>query len=139
MIIDLILKAIVYIANDPFFWPAMGLTVTAGIFIGASIFDGSTSQLKKGVITLGFYMVLIMLVDLTRIIPKIPNASIENRHQAIAGVTTILIVTMFYFIGMLAGVLITKKVHHGKMDLDDFIREKFPNLIKEKRSDKVKK
>jgi surface polysaccharide O-acyltransferase-like enzyme len=104
-------ETITYIVNQDFFWASMGFTTLIGIFIGSVIYDGDMQQMKKGLIALGSYCLMLVISTSTRIIPQIYTTAPEKTYQLFAGMTTITIVTFFYLLGMFLGVVITKKAH----------------------------
>jgi hypothetical protein len=89
----------------------MGFTTLIGLFIGSVIYDGDMKEMKKALITLGSYCIMIMISNVTRVIPQIPVTTPNKLHQLFASVTTLAIVTVFYLFGMFLGVYITKKAH----------------------------
>jgi hypothetical protein len=89
----------------------MGFTTLIGIFIGSVIYDGDMDQIKKALIALSSYCLMLVVSTLTRVLPQIPIVEPIKTYQLFAGVTTILIVTFFYLLGMFLGVIITKKAH----------------------------
>lgn len=107
-------SSILYIIADEFFTIAMGLTTCIGLFIGATIFDGMLEQVKKAMIALGCYAVLIASTNASRIVPLITDNHINNDYQPLAGIATLLFVTIFYLLGMILGVFVTKMAHKRK-------------------------
>jgi hypothetical protein len=104
-----IIASFFYIISDPFFWPSMAFTTMVGIFIGAVIYDGIVSEVKKMIASLACYAMLIITVNLTRVVPLIPQAIKGTEHQLFASVETMALVTAFYLLGTYLGVRITKK------------------------------
>jgi len=113
--IDIILQAFKYVTSDFYFWPSMTFTTMVGIFIGAVIYDGDVREVRKGLIALASYVLLLATVNLTRVIPEIGAASVP--YKPIAGIVTMILVTVFYLFGMWLGVKITKRAHKGRTDL----------------------
>jgi hypothetical protein len=107
---NLIISAILYVSSDPFFWPSMGITTMIGIFIGAVIYNGDVTEVKKMIASLICYAVLISTVNLTRVLPDLP---IVANSKPLGSIITIFIVTIFYLLGTFIGVKITKKAHKG--------------------------
>jgi hypothetical protein len=100
-----------YVINQDFFWASMGFTTLIGIFIGSVIYDGDMHEMKKGLIALGSYGVMLLISNSTRIIPQIHTTEPQKIYQLFAGLITIGVVTIFYLLGMFLGVVITKKAH----------------------------
>lgn len=98
-----------YILNEPYFWASMSFTVLVGLFIGAVIHNGDFDGAKKTIFSLISYIVLVSSVNLSRILPRINLNS--PKEQPFASFVTILIVSFFYFIGIILGVLLIKKAH----------------------------
>ena len=113
--INIIWQSILYVVNDPFFLASMGFTTAVGIFIGAVIYDGDLKQIKKVIFSLSSYMMLLLVTNLSRTIPEITIAT--SAHKPIASAVTMIIVTVFYLLGMYMGVGITKRAHKGRVDL----------------------
>ena len=105
------LPCFLYVVNDPFFWPSMGITVAIGMFIGVVIYDGVLSDVKKMLLSLAGYAVIIATVNLTRIIPQLPFVTSTKVNQPFASTFTIIIVSLFYGLGTYLGVLLTKRAH----------------------------
>ena len=104
-------QAIFYVVSQPFFWASMGFTTLIGIFIGSVIYDGDLEQMKKGLIVLGSYCIILIISTSTRIFPQIAHTPEASSYQLYAGIITIFLVSIFYLLGMALGVVITKKAH----------------------------
>lgn len=113
--INIIWQSILYVTGDPFFWASMGFTTMVGIFVGAVIYDGQVDQIKKLIAALTSYVILLLVVNLTRVIPEMIMAT--NPFKPIASAVTTVIVTIFYLFGMWLGVKLVKRAHNGKSDL----------------------
>jgi len=112
--IDLIMKATIFVMGDMYFWPAMTFTTLVGIFIGAVIHDGDMKQVTRTLISIVSYAILITTVNLTRIIPQLNllNKQIPIAYnQAFASPVTIVVVTLFYLLGVFLGVCLVKRAH----------------------------
>lgn len=105
---EYIVEAFKYITSDPYFCLSMGLTTSIGMFVGAVIYDGLLRDVKKAVIVLISYAFLLGATTLARVLPKIPN-EVVNVNQPFAGVETIIIITIFYILGMWFGVKLVNK------------------------------
>lgn len=94
-----------YITSAPYFWLSMGMVSAVAIFVGAIIYDGNLSAATKGLISVILYAFFIFQVDFTRInnlFSKFPDKIDTTRY---AGIVTILIVTIFWIIGIVIGVI----------------------------------
>lgn len=105
-------EVITYISHAPFFWQTMGSIVGCAMFIGATLYNGDLSALRKALLTMASYAALIVLVDTTRIIHVHNTTGIQNHAQAFAGIATLVFVSFFYLIGLFIGVLTVHKVKH---------------------------
>ena len=105
-----IIESLNYVLTAPYFWESMSLLTASGIFIGSVVYNGDYERLKRGLIT------LLPLISfwLMATISRINSVEIANHYQAYAGTITILLVTIFYFIGMLMGVFITRHIHRKR-------------------------
>lgn len=107
---------LLFVINANGFWFAMGLTAVTGVFIGASLYDGNLSMLKKGVLSIIFYAFLLILTTYLRIDGN-SGVPIFSRHpQSTAGMITVGFITLFYLVGMCLGVFTVNKVLKGKHD-----------------------
>lgn len=113
--INLIIQSFNYVTRDFYFWPSMTFTTMVGIFIGAVIYDGDLKQVRKGLVALASYVILLAIVNLSRVIPEI--SIVPNPYKSVAGIVTMVLVTIFYLLGMWLGVKITKHAHKGRTDL----------------------
>lgn len=100
-----------YVIWDTFFWPAMAFTTIIGIFIGAVIYDGLLEDIKKMILSLTVYGLIIATVNITRIIPKFVDHSIVDPSKPLASTVTLILVTLFYLLGMYIGVQMVNKAH----------------------------
>jgi uncharacterized membrane protein YfcA len=109
-----ILQCFLYVTNDPFFWPSMAFTVIIGAYIGAVVYDGILKEVKKMMLSLSVYALMILTVDITRVIPQINAGLVNDVRKPIASVATIILVTIFYALGMYLGVKMVNKAHDEK-------------------------
>lgn len=101
-----------YVYHQSFFWHSMGITTIIGMFIGGIIYDGIMSQVKKGIVSLFFYSIIISAITLTRTIPQIDRAvELHVEYQIFSNVATIILVSLFYFLGMFIGVKLINSVY----------------------------
>jgi len=110
--IDLIIATLVYVTNDPFFWPSMAFTTMMGIFIGAVIYNGDVTQVRKMILSLSSYAALIISVNLSRVIPDI--AKVAQPFKPVAFLAATVMVTFFYLLGTGLGVHLVKRAHKRK-------------------------
>lgn len=113
----LLLSEIIYVISDPFFLPSMAFTTMMGLFIGAVIYNGDIREVKKMLLSLFSYALLIITVTLTRVVPQIPLEinGVQPGVHPFASIITIFTVTIFYLLGTYLGVRITKKAHNKKL------------------------
>jgi hypothetical protein len=110
---NFITQAFIYVVTDSFFFPSMAFVTMVGIFIGAVIYDGNMRDLKKMLVSLICYGVLIAMVNLTRVIPQLPVTTPDKLHQPLASIETMLLVTIFYLLGTFVGVEVVKYAHRS--------------------------
>lgn len=106
-----LMESLKYVAGDYYFIPSMAMIVICGLFVGSVIFNGDVQQIKKGIVVLLSYASLLVMVNYARIYPLFSTFSPEHSRQPLAGIVTILFVTIFYLLGMCWGVYVTKKAH----------------------------
>ena len=104
----MIYACINYVISDPYFWPSMAFTTLVGIFIGAVVYDGLLHEVKKMLLSLTVYAFIILTVNLGRALPDV--YAIEESFKPLAPSVTIVLVTVFYLLGMYLGVKIVNKV-----------------------------
>lgn len=107
------IESIKYVVGDHYFLPSMAVVTMMGIFIGAVIYNGDVKEVKKVIAVVLTYASLLAMANFSRIIPLLDTA--KTSYQPLAGITTLLFVTLFYVLGMGWGVYLTKKAHKGKL------------------------
>ena len=107
-----LLNSFIYVISDVYFWPSMAVIVMIGIFIGSVLYDGCIKEIKKMVVSLSIYALLIITVTSERVIPDFADGRFIIHHP-FSGVSTVILVTLFYLIGTYLGVKITKHAHGG--------------------------
>lgn len=107
--IDQFFLALRYVAGAPYFWGSMGFTTAIAMFIGATMYDGQLTQVKKGLVSIFLYAFLLLQVTYSRIQPFL---TLNGTHdpKLLAGIATIFLVTLFWCLGLFLGVLLFKKV-----------------------------
>lgn len=103
MIMDII-ATLVYISQAPYFWGTMGIITAMAMFFGVILYDGKLDEVGKALVGLNSYVGLLLWVNIIRI-NSVPE--IHDHVQAYAGITTIIIVTLFWCIGLFVGVFIS--------------------------------
>lgn len=101
---EIIGKMIMYVVNSPGFWGSMGFTTATSMLVGALLYDGRLEDFKKGVVTIGTYAFFILLTMTSRIAPQLQQLQPDKIHIAFGGTVTVLIVTVFYILGLGLGV-----------------------------------
>lgn len=105
-------EIIQYVIGAPYFWFGIGMTIASGMFVGATIYNGELNLLRKGLWTIGFYSLFLLIINGSRVINTLSRAGGTARpDMAWAGVNTIIVTTVAYTIGMVLGVYITKIAH----------------------------
>lgn len=107
---NLIINSFIYVMSDGFFWPSMAITAMIGTFIGSTVYGGCVAEMKKMILSLFIYAGIIITVTSERIFPSLMDG-VSRVHNPFAGISTILLVTLFYLLGMYLGVCITKHAH----------------------------
>lgn len=135
MDIYLLQSTIQYITSAPLFWQSMGFTSAMFVFIGGVIYDGRVEEAKKGLITIGAYVSMLIWVTILRVNDRVYNSanysrlSRENASMAYAGVITIFFITLSCVFGIALGVFI---IRYGRRirDISKSIKLKITNLFK---------
>lgn len=96
------MEACIYILQAPFFWGTMGFITAISMFIGVMVYDGKMSEVSKGLVSVGTYALMLLWVTAIRI----SNVNWGNNAQALAGIATIIFVTLFWSLGMFLGVML---------------------------------
>jgi len=113
VILQSLWDSFLYVVKDQYFFPSMAIVVMIGIFIGSTVYDGCVRELKKMMLSLGIYAAMIITITSERIIPALFEG-VFRIHRPFAGIVTVLLITFFYFIGMLVGTVITRHAHKGE-------------------------
>lgn len=111
--LPVILKAFAYVTGDDWFWYAMAFTTMIGMFIGSVIYNGDLKEIKKGLVSLSAYGMMIIFTTTTRALPKVETVTPGREYMYLVSTATVLIVTFFYLFGMQLGVIITRLAHKG--------------------------
>jgi len=106
-------ESVLYVMADPYFWPSMAIIVMIGLFIGSTIYDGCVKEIKKMILSLSIYGLMIITVISSRVLPDYFDGKFILHHP-FSGIATVLLVTIFYSLGMYFGVLLTKHAHKGE-------------------------
>jgi len=108
-------ESIIYVMTDNFFWPSMAVTVIIGMFIGSALYDGCVQEVRKMILSLMIYASLITAVTSERVIPLFYDG-VFRQHHPFSGIATIILVTIFYLLGMWLGVFVTNQSNKHKYD-----------------------
>lgn len=112
MNIQYITASFLYVTGDRLFWLSMALTFIIGMFIASSIYNGEVKEIKKLIIGLGSYAVLIMMTSGARVFPQIMGSEPgQYAGYPFAGIITVLLVSFFYGLGMMWGIRVTYQAH----------------------------
>ena len=104
--------SVAYISSAPYFWISMGMTTGIAMFIGAIIYDGELEYAWKGLLGIGMYSFFLFQVMFTRVnYNYVQITKTLNAGQAYANLTTVVVVSLFWTIGVLFGVLVSSRFH----------------------------
>lgn len=106
-----------YVMTDAYFLPAMGFTCAIGVFIGSLLYDGLLPEVKKAIISIISYAFLVSMTNFGRIVPIVLSGRVHEVKQPFAGIATLVFVTVYYILGMLLGVMITRHAHKGRHEI----------------------
>lgn len=104
-----------YVSSAPYFWQSLGFTSAIFMFIGGIIYDGRVEEARKGIITIGAYIFMLVWMTIVRVNDRISNSVTyislgrEREAMAFAGICTILFVTMACLFGIVFGVYVARK------------------------------
>ena len=112
MTLKLLFNAFLYMQNGPFFWQSFGFTIAIAMFIGAAVYDGHVDQAKKGLISVGSYAFMLLWITLARVTQTYLNSHgfsyTTKPEYALAGVITLIFVSLAWMIGISLGVWVFK-------------------------------
>jgi hypothetical protein len=104
--------SLTYISSAPYFWLSMGMSAGFAMFIGAIIYDGELEYVWKGLLSVGMYGFFLAQITFTRVNY---NYTIILQGltpgQAWANITTIVVLSCFWVIGVMIGVFISSFFH----------------------------
>lgn len=104
---------IAYITGAPFFWQLMAVTTIIAMFIGAMLHNGDFKGLRKHILSLGAYVLMLLTTTIARVTPiyfaKKHEFTPENLAQIWANPITIFFLTFFWFFGLFWGVCLVNK------------------------------
>lgn len=104
--------SLVYISAAPYFWLSMGMSAAIAMFIGAIIYDGELEYAWKGLLSVGMYGFFLAQIIFTRV--NYNYTTILHGltpGQAWANITTILVLSTFWIIGVMLGVFVSSFFH----------------------------
>lgn len=109
----LIMHSIPYIVNIPYFWGSMGFTVAISMLITASLFDHDIDAIKKFAFSVLAFIMMLFVVTFTRVqyttVHDISNTTYSRESGfTYAGIATIIMVFLFWEIGILLGLIVLK-------------------------------
>lgn len=117
-IFHVILDSIKYVTSANMFWSSMGFTTAVAMFVGSLIYQGCTTQAKKGIISVLAYAGMLIWVTSFRLFDTFTDQEIgpiQSQHPevAFAQLITICFLTVFWLFGIILGItlvhLTTKK------------------------------
>ena len=111
---DLFMQTILYVINAPLFWASMGMTTAIAMFIGAMIYDGQLTEVRKGILTIGSYVFMLLWMTISRIFNMIDSTPNRISEMTFAGTLSIVFVSIAWTLGVFLGVLIFNLRYKGK-------------------------
>jgi len=108
---DTILLVFQYVMGAPYFWSAMAATTIIAMFIGAIMHNGDFDRVGKAVFSIIAYSTLLLITIGTRTVPVyLLKTDVDQFHRAqtLAGMATILIITLFWIVGLFFGVALVR-------------------------------
>jgi len=113
---EIIVQTINYITTASFFYPSMGITAASSVFIGAAIYNGDIKSASKGIITVGSYVGLLVIMSLARIWEVLANEIIQHSpiYMAYAGILTAIFLGLYYILGIVIGVYVMNRMKAKK-------------------------
>jgi len=107
------MNEVAYVTNAPFFWQLMAVTTIIAMFIGAMIHNGDFKGLRKHIISLGSYILMLLTTTGSRVLPiyleKKHSATPENLAQIWATPVTVLFLSAFWLFGLFWGVCLVNR------------------------------
>ena len=108
---EVVTNTLNYVVEGYLFWHTIGFTIATAIFIGATLYDGDTTTLKKGLITVGTYAGFLFMLNAGRLIgAEVFNI---NHAQRYAGLMSLVLITIAYLSGLIMGVHTVKYARKG--------------------------
>ena len=102
---EILISTFEYVSQAPYFWLTMGMVTAVSMFIGAIVFDGDLPTATKGIIGVLSYVFFLVQVQFTRVTDAIPRIKPPSpSYTWNAATVTILVMTLFWMIGVLLGV-----------------------------------
>lgn len=105
-----------YVTGIPFFWMTMGMITASAMFCGAIILNGDLSMAWRSLLTKIIFVTLLFQVNFYRVTYEIQRLNISFNKYSYAEIVTMVIVSIFWIIGMLLGVYTSHgvKAHYRK-------------------------
>lgn len=103
---NMLYEVLHYVIGDPMFWGSMGFTTAIGMILSGIMFqDSNASGLARGLIILVAFIGLMLLVQIERVYPQVG----WGVSHAWAPVITLVLVGMFYGLGLVLGYLVVNR------------------------------
>lgn len=98
---------IIYVMHAPYFWGSMGFTTASALFIGAYIYGGDVTNLKKGIIMVLSYGLMICWTNIMRVTNALAGINMPPSvlPMAYASTISLISITIFWLIGIALGVI----------------------------------
>jgi len=103
----LLRDSIEYAINAPYFWSSIGFTIATAMFVGAAIYDGHLDHVKKALVSVLSYALLVFWVTYSRVasIISVPDYELHP-ERPIGSLVALIVVTSAWVIGVFLGVLV---------------------------------
>lgn len=122
-----------YVVSANGFWSAMGWVSACGIFVGVIIHNGDLKSLWKGILSFGFYAMLISYTTYIRVMGRELGNIFDRHPNSTASFVTNIIVGWFYLLGLILGVISIKTAHWWwKAKPIEVVKKKLKKLMKGK-------
>lgn len=111
------MASLTYVTAAPYFWQTMAVAVICAMLIGSVVHNGDLSSVNKAVVTLGTYATLLFIINFSRILDalSVHTLDVMNTGMAYASNVSLIMLTVFWVLGLWWGVFITKRARRRKV------------------------
>jgi hypothetical protein len=100
--------ALLRVINLPYFWASMALVFIMAMFTGGLIYNGEVPHAKKGAVTVGSYIFMILLVMVQYINHWYSNVSLTVRYQLFIYPIQLGLLSIFWFMGFVWAIFVVR-------------------------------